>query len=135
VNHLHGGDFRTSRGKDDRINRGAMNSGQRRGLDYTPLFKFLLSRVGDDWDEVHSAAIGRLDREEPIYWLVARSVAERRPKVLIGESSYYSGLYIDEDNRLALVDPGLQVEHLKPACACCTHTFNGMPFVNKFEAS
>ena len=81
VHHLHGGDFRASRGKDDRSTRGAMHGGQRRGLDYTPLFKFLLSRVGDDWDQIHSAALARLDREEPIYWLVARSEAERQPKV------------------------------------------------------
>jgi hypothetical protein len=105
----------------------------RRGLDYTPLFRFLLSRVGDDWDDVYRAALSRLDREEPIFWLVARSVPDRMPQVRIGESSYYSGLYVDENNRLAVVDPLLRVENMEPSCACCTHTFNGMTFTRKYE--
>ena len=52
----------------------------------------------------------------------------------VGESSYYNGLYVNEGNCLALVDPALRAEHLEPSCACCTHTFNGVPFVRKFVA-
>lgn len=108
----------------------AASSGK--GLDYTPLFKFLLSRVGDDWEAVHADAVARLDRVEPIFWMVARSEAERKPFVLIGENAYYSGLFVDEDNRLRMVDPELQVEQMAPSCACCTHTLNGVPFTRKY---
>ena len=135
VDHGRGGDYGSSRGKDDRFDRGAMRGKMQRGLDYTPLFKFLLSRVGDDWDEVHRVAVSRLDREEPIYWLVARSINDRQPRVRIGESSYYSGLYVDGDNRLAIVDPSLRVQDMRPSCACCTHTFNGVTFTRKYENS
>lgn len=133
VHHRTGGDYRASRGKDDRSGRGSMHGTTRRGLDYTPLFRFLLSRVGEDWDAVHSEAVARLDRLEPIFWLVARTESERRPFVCIGESSYYSGLMVDEAGRLALVDPGLTVEQMEPSCACCTHTFNGVPFVRTYR--
>lgn len=132
VHHGSGGDYRWSRRREDRVHAGAMGGNSRRGLDYTPLFRFLLSRVGEDWDAVHAEAVARLDRAEPIFWLVARSKAKRQPFVRIGESSYYSGLYIDEDNRLRLVDPALHVEDMEPACACCTHTFNGVPFTRKY---
>ena len=132
VHHGSGGDYRWSRRREDRVHAGAMGGNSRRGLDYTPLFRFLLSRVGEDWDAVHAEAVARLDRAEPIFWLVARSKAERQPFGRIGESSYYSGLYVDEDNRLRLVDPALRVEDMEPACACCTHTFNGVPFTRKY---
>lgn len=132
VHHGSGGDYRWSRRREDRAHAGAMGGNSRRGLDYTPLFRFLLSRIDEDWDAVHAEAVARLDRAEPIFWLVARSEAERQPFVRIGESSYYSGLHVDEDNRLRLVDPMLRVEDMEPACACCTHTFNGVPFTRKY---
>ncbi len=133
VHHNTGGEYRWSRAKDDRFAQGAMSQGKHRGLDYTPLFRFLLSRVGRDWDAVHSEAVSRLDREEPIFWMVARTEGDRKPYVLMGESSYYSGLYVDDDNRLAKVDPDLRIEDMKPGCSCCTHTFNGVPFVRKCD--
>ncbi len=119
----------------DQSMRGKMYKKHRHGLDYTPLFQFLISKVGGDWDAVHSEAVGRLDREEPIYWLVAKSKEAGRPFVRIGESSYVSGLYIDEDNRLAFVDPDLTVEKMKPLCPCCTHTFNGKRFTQSYASS
>ncbi|UDF31478.1 UNVERIFIED_ORG: hypothetical protein LHK14_09180 [Roseateles sp. XES5] len=132
VRHGSGGQYRWSRRREDRIQDGAMGGRQQRGLDYTPLFRFLLSRVGDDWDAVFAEAVGRLDKAEPIFWMVARSEAEKKPFILIGEHSYYSGLFVDEGNRLRLVDPDLRVEHMEPGCACCTHTFNGAPFTRKY---
>lgn len=134
VHHNSGGEYRWSRGRDDRFGQGAMSQGKQRGLDYTPLFRFLLSRVGKDWDEVHSEAVARLDKQEPIFWMVARTEADRKPYVLMGENSYYSGLHVDDDNRLALVAPDLRNEHMKPGCSCCTHTFNGVPFVRKYDS-
>jgi len=101
-----------------------MHGGKLRGLDYTPLFQFLLSKVGFDWNAVYEEARPRLNTEEPIYWLVARSSPEMRPYVRVGESSYYSGMYIDADN----MAPALTASDLKRQCTCCTHTFNGVPF-------
>ena len=112
--------------------RGSMHANRRNGLDYTPLFRFLLSRVGRDWDKAYKEAAARLDRTEPIFWLVARNEDEKEPSVRVDESSYFSGLFIDADNKLALVNPQLKNEDLIPACACCTHTFNGVRFVRKF---
>lgn len=109
-----------------------MHSGLRHGRDYTPLFKFLLSRVGGHWPEILKEARARLDSSEPIFWLVAPSDIERKALVRIGESSYFSGLYVDSEGRLALVDPTLKLEDLEPSCGCCTHTFNGKPFVKPF---
>lgn len=98
-------------------------------LDYTPLYKFLLSKVGQDWDKIHSEAISRLDKEEPIYHLVALfNKSEEKDYVRCGESSYYSGLFVDENNFLQKVNPNLKNEDMYPSCNCCTHTFNGMPF-------
>lgn len=134
VRHGGGEDYRSSRRRADRVQAGAMGGKQRHGLDYTPLFQFLLSRVGEDWDAVHAAAVARLDRAEPIFWMVARSDAERKSFVRMGESAYYSGLFVDGDNRLRKVDPALTVEQMEPGCACCTHTFNGVPFTRKYQA-
>lgn len=133
VHHNFGGEYRWSRQKSDSLEgQGSMHAGKRRGRDYTPLSRFLLSRVGKDWTEVHREAVSRLDDEEPIFWLVARTEAEKRPWVLVGESSYYSGLYIDENNCLAIVDPKLSVEQMEPSCSCCTHTFNGVHFTRPY---
>ncbi len=41
------------------------------GLDHTPLYKFLLSKVGQDWDDIYSEAVAWLDKDEPIFRLVA----------------------------------------------------------------
>jgi hypothetical protein len=136
VSHFKGGDYKygrnTKQAERDPKSLASMRGKVQRGLDYTPLFQFLLSKVGEDWDNIHSEAVARLDKEEPIYWMVARNEAEQRPYVRIGESTYYSGLYVDENNKLALVDPNMRVESMEPLCACCTHTFNGAPFVRKF---
>lgn len=134
--HHKGGDYKWSRNTKHKkswlSNREAMAKNVQRGLDYTPLFRFLLSKVGEDWDAVHSEAVSRLDKEEPIWQMVAKTEDDKRPRFGIAESTYFSGLYIDEDNRLALVDPELRLEDMEPDCPCCTHTFNGEPFVKKF---
>jgi len=139
VHHRFGGDFAEQRnGKsrgDAEAKRLPMHGGVRRGLDYTPLFKFLLSRVGSTWSEVHAEAISRLDRPEPISWLVALQAHEEQDYVRTGESSYFSGLRVDDQGRLQLVDPSLGPSSLAPQCPCCTHTFNGVPFTQVFDES
>ena len=129
VHHHFGGDYRNNRNKDTSV---GMRHGIQRGLDYTPLFKFLLSKVGCNWDDVHSEAVSRLDKQEPIYWIVAKDREHGNDYVLIGESSYYSGLYVDENKILQLVAPEISEETLEPTCPCCTHTFNGVPFTKKY---
>ena len=133
VRHPVGGDYRTERDADARSEavRGPMHAKQRRGLDYTPLFRFLLSRVGSSWDSVYSECVARLDRPEPIFWLVAQGEGERRAMVRTGESTYFSGLFVDDDGVLQVVDPGLRAEDLEPFCTCCTHTFNGVRFAGE----
>lgn len=112
---------------------GSMHSGQRHGFDYTPLFKFLLSRVGRNWDEVHSEVVSRLDHEDPINWMVASELSRGSRYFRADESSYFSGLYVDESNVLAIVDPELTPETMRPFCACCTHTLNGVRLTTPYS--
>ena len=125
-----GGNYRTDRKADalSELTRSSMHGKHRHGLDYTPLFQFLLSRVGADWDSVYAEAVSRLDRAEPIFLLVARQESERREIVRVGESTYFSGLYIDEAGILRMVNGDRRAEDLDPYCSCCTHTFNGVRF-------
>ncbi len=125
--HNIGPDAKNDRNTKKGISK-SMKKNDHRGLDYTPLYKFLLSKVGEDWDVIHSQAIGRLDKEDPIYHLVARTEEDKKDKVRCGESSYYSGLYIDDNNKLQKVNPDLKNEDLYPSCHCCTYTWNGTPF-------
>lgn len=131
VHHDFGGDFKHIRNQKDESRemvKGSMNGSKNRGLDYTPLYKFLLSKVGADWDSVYSEAVSRLDRPDPIFLLVADDQEEGQDYVRVGESSYFSGLFIDENGLLQLVDPELKAADLEPFCTCCTHTLNGIPF-------
>lgn len=105
-----------------------MKSKVERGLDYTPLFRFLLSKVGSDWNEIHAEAISRLDKPDPLFWIVAKEESEKQDYVRVGESSYFSGLYIDSNNQLQLSNPELKAKDMVPSCSCCTHTLNGVVF-------
>ncbi len=132
-NHHHkGGDAKYDRNTKKGLSKN-MKKDVQRGLDYTPLYKFLLSKVGQDWDTIHSEAVSRLDKEEPIYHIVSVNELVKREYAICGESSYYSHLYVDENNLLQKVNPNLNHTSLHPACNCCTHTFNGIPFVKKYN--
>ena len=130
VRHQFGGDYRSSRGNPTAA---GMANGIQRGLDYTPLFRFLLSKVGENWDQIYSEAISRIDKQEPITWMVSKSLDSANDYILVGESTYFSGLYIDEIGILRIVNPELDENSLKPFCKCCTHTFNGIPFTRRYE--
>jgi hypothetical protein len=137
VHHRVGGDFRDQRKRmaTDQwveLNQG-MHGRQRRGLDYTPLFRFLLSKVGQEWDAIYSEAVARLDRSEPILWLVALRQADEQDYVRTGESSYFSGLRVDPNGTLQIVNPKVDAGSLAPLCKCCTHTFNGVRFTRSFD--
>lgn len=131
LHHNFGGDFKNTRNsKREALQqvKGTMFGTKQRGLDYTPLFKFLLSKIGSNWDEVFSEAKSRLDRQEPIFWIVALHEDERKDYVRIGESTYFSGLFVDDKGVLQLVNPNLNAADMTPFCDCCTHTFNGKLF-------
>ncbi|MBK8833250.1 MAG: hypothetical protein IPN60_20870 [Saprospiraceae bacterium] len=135
VRHGFGGDFSHVRHakRDTREQvRGSMHGRKKRGLDYSPLFKFLLTKVGSNWDEVFSEANARIDRPDPIFWLVALTEDQKRELVCMGESSFFTGLYVDESNILQIVNPNFKQEDLIPSCTCCTHTLNGIP-ISKAE--
>lgn len=130
VDHHFGGDYRSTRNSKRETReqtRGSMRGSMNRGLDYTPLFKFLLSKVGSSWNEVFSEANSRLDSQEPIFWLVALA-NDKKEVVRIGESSYFSGLFVDDFGLLQFVNPNLKSSDLTIYCSCCTHTLNGVPF-------
>jgi len=134
VLHDFGSDFKYSRNskKETREQvKGAMASNKQRGLDYTPLYKFLLSKVGMPWQEVYSEAVSRLDKPDPIFWVVATDETEKKDYVRVGESSYFSGLYVDDNTILQLSNPNLKPTDLTPFCTCCTHTLNGIVFGSK----
>lgn len=138
VRHGQGGEYR--HGRNTRAaqaadtTRASMHSHHRHGRDYTPLFRFLISRAGHRWDDVYAEAKGRLDTVEPIHFVVARSENERRDVVRVGESSYFSGMFVDDDGILRLVNPALRAQDMEPTCTCCTHTFNGVRFGTASEA-
>lgn len=102
------------------------------GMDYTPLYKFLLANVGKNWDDVFSEAKSRLDTSEPIFYLVHLTPRQYRFKEGIqiisqlGESTYYSTLTVNDDGILVKIDE--DAEPPAPRCNCCTHTFNGVPY-------
>lgn len=109
-----------------------MRKGIQRGLDYTPLFKFLLAKVGSPWSQVHSEAVSRRDKQEPIHWLVAMDYDSAKEVICVGESSYFSGLYVDAEGIVRIVNPDIDESTMEPLCKCCTHTFNGVPFTRKY---
>ncbi|PPT76175.1 hypothetical protein XaplCFBP3122_10565 [Xanthomonas arboricola pv. populi] len=132
VKHGIGGEFRHSRNSQkstsSEVARESMNGRLKHGRDYTPLFRFLLSKVGEPWGQIYAEAKSRLDTTDPIFWLVARYEEQREEFVRVGESSYFSGLYIDEDGVLQLVNSNLRSKDMTPFCVCCTHTLNGLRF-------
>ena len=131
VHHIFGGDFKFSRNmkrETPEQTQGGMHGKKERGLDYTPLFRFLLSKVGTEWDIVFSEAISRLDKTEPIFWIVALNEDEKEEYIRVGESTYFSGLFVDKNGILQFTNPTLKGSDLTPLCNCCTHTLNGKVF-------
>ncbi|MDQ0742279.1 hypothetical protein QF045_005139 [Pseudomonas sp. W4I3] len=115
--------------------RGSMHSHQRHGLDYTPLFRFLLSKVGHPWSQVFSEAKARLDRPDPVFWMVAQHESDKQEYVRTDENSYYSGLWVDEAGLLQKVNPQLTPEHMISFYDYCTQTFNGVVFTQALPRS
>ena len=131
VFHDFGSDFKKVRNaKRETLeqNKGYMARNKRRGLDYTPLYRFLISKVGKNWDDIYAEARSRLDKPDPIFHLVALEEEERRDYVRTDETTYFSGLFVDNSGVLQLCNPELTAKDMVPRCNCCTHTFNGKVF-------
>ena len=91
VYHNKGGDYKFSRrSKKHNLQKNGSMTSKKRGLDYTPLFKYLLSKVGNDWDIIFSEIKGRLDKTEPIFWMVALKEEDKQNYIRVGESTYWS---------------------------------------------
>lgn len=105
------------------------------GWDYTPLFKYLLSKVGKPWNDVYKDVKHRLNSTIPIYWMVNRykNKDELLGYIRVGESTYYSSLYVDEKGLLQYVDKTINENTLEPSCKCCIYTFNGKRFTKKYK--
>jgi len=127
VHHGQGGEYRWQRNTkvDAEAPDRSMHSTLRHGRDYTPLFRFLVSKVGQPWGVVFSEAVGGLDEQKPIFDMVALRQVDKTDIVRSGESSYFSGLFIDDEGLLQKTNPNLTAKDMVPFCHCCTHTFNG----------
>lgn len=128
-----GSEYRYSRNtKRHRSNFEPMTS-KNHGRDYTPLFRFLLSKIGKDWADVYSEAKSRLDTTDPIFWMVKRNFNDPNKEqnyVRVDEKSYWSKLFVDENNILQIIDPKFPMlpASLSKSCTCCTYSFNGKVF-------
>lgn len=124
-----GGEFRHERNtKKMKTFEGAHKSIRttQEGFDYTPLFKFLLSKVGIAWDDVFSEAVSRLDKQEPIFWMVDLQFKEGDcAVVIIGDNSSYSKLTV-RDGILVKAQPDAVAPTKR--CSCCTFTFNSSSY-------
>lgn len=82
--------------------------------DYNHLFKFLLKSVGKNWDAVWKECQHRLKSTEPVSYIVINirknglpyfyDVKDEQPFARVGETTYYSTLYVDEGGILQYVD-------------------------------
>lgn len=125
-----GGDFKYSRHKkQDTLEqtKGTMFANNKRGLDYTPLFKFLLTKIGCEWDKVYSLVKPRLDKTEPIFWMVSLNADNKKDYIRIGESTFYSGLFVDENGILQISNPSFNPSSIndKHNYNFETNSFNG----------
>lgn len=134
--HWYGSDAAKDRGTKHGIPK-SMKKDVRRGLDYTPLYKFLLSKVGKEWDAVYSEACSRLITDEPIWHMVENNKPNHQTYFNLGyfinEKSFYSKLFVDENGILQKKDPSITADSFTPSCPCYTHTFNGIRFTKKYK--
>jgi hypothetical protein len=140
--HHFGSDAKNDRNTKKGMTR-SMKQGKKRGLDYTPLFRFLLSKVGEKWDNVYSEAKTRLDKDDPIFWMVElgdepnKTTPDYNPKwndvFISDENARFSKLIIDDNGLLQIKNPLTTNEDFEPTCPCCTHTLNGKVLIKKFR--
>jgi flagellar capping protein FliD len=142
--HTFGSDAKYDRNTKKGMSK-SMKRGKQRGLDYTPLFRFLLSKVGEEWGSVYSEAKSRLDSEDPIFWMIDLGNNPNKATPFynpiwdavfsINENAKFSKLIVDDNGLLQFKNPLVSNEDLEPSCPCCTHTFNGKVLIKKFKPS
>lgn len=121
--------------------------------DYTPLFLFLLKKVGTNWDDIWKECQQRLNSIEPVLIMVVNVgrnglvvtyndysqpsglfVEEQTdgtsygPCFRYGENTYFSTLFVDDNHLLQYVDS----DHVHPTSEYPfdTISFNGKPVPN-----
>jgi hypothetical protein len=126
VYHHFGGNAKNSRNTKTGMST-KMKKDVNRGLDYTPLFRFLLSKIGQNFDQVYSQAVKRLDVDDPIFWMV-----DAKREYFKMDKAIYPTLIVDENGNLQQTNPNLTNTDFAPSCDCCTHTFNGKVLIRKY---
>lgn len=138
--HNTGPDARYDRNTKNGLKK-SMSQGKQRGLDYTPLYRFLHSKVGQSWDKVYSEAISRLPKGDDAIFSMVILEPEINTNIgrnnmhgwsYFGESTIMSTMTVDEDGLLQFIKPNLKNEDFSPSCWCCTHTFNSKPLIKKY---
>lgn len=91
--------------------------------------------MGQPWNDVYKDIKPRLNSIIPIYWMVNRykNKEDLLGYIRVGQSTYYSSLYVDDKGLLQYVDKSINEHTLEPSCKCCTHTFNGKRFTKKYK--
>lgn len=135
--HHKGLDAKHTRNTKDGLTK-KMKQNVQRGLDHTPLYKFLLSKVGKPWVDTLKEAQSRLDKDEPIYSMVIlgddlSKIGDTTSGFFNYENSKFSTLIVDENGLLQKMKPELKNEDFYPSCSCCTFTFNGTVLKNTME--
>lgn len=78
--------------------------------DYTPMIMYVLNRVGEDFDKVYSDVCKRIEGEGKVLF---NKMVSKKPKEELndyfryGEGSYYSQLYVDDENKIQKINPNL----------------------------
>ena len=132
-NHRRDDDFKherhTKKFKKFDGNKMSMKGKRKKGYDYTPLYRFLHSKVGQDWNEIYSEAKSRLDKTDPIFYIVekpntpyTRLASSPKDIARVGEGTYWHTMYIDENKTLQFKNKEATI---KASCNCCTHTLDG----------
>ena len=124
VHHRSGGDFARHRNAKRARNESSMHAGQRRGLDYTRCFASCSPGSVRTGTRCFRRRLPGSTKPSRYSGSSPDTPTSRR----VGEGTDYSGLYIDDDNPLAVVDPGVTPQTMTPLCDCCTHTLNGVRF-------
>ena len=131
--------FERHKNFDDQIERMSIkkHSMFRTGYDYTPLIRFLHSHVGDVWADIFCECQARLNNITPLTRMVVNVnkrglvvdnyPCEELPKYCeVGEDSYWSTLYVDEEGVLQFVDKDYHKPPVSNSLAF-TDTWNGEP--------
>lgn len=126
-----GGEYRWERSKSVTPNRvydalKQQMKSRKLGMDWQPLYNFIMSNVGCNYDETYSKALKRCNKfrdEFNKHW--AYLFNDDRDIVRLGENTYYSALTIDEFNNIQIRNTGAEPIKGGSFSFGYTHSFNG----------